>query len=72
MKAFKCDRCKKYYDYYPYVTINKANKGYNAIKTIFVSENNQATMYSRDYELCQECMIKLIEFLEGDETTDEH
>ena len=59
--AKKCDRCGKLYENYKGVNITEGGNSYNTV--IFTGG-----LYNRDFDLCPDCMSKLIEFIkEGQE-----
>ena len=56
--ARKCDRCGKFYDYYP--------KGYdiqyNGVQRIY-RDRGESLRHSTAYDLCPECMNAFDEFM---------
>lgn len=65
MNAKKCDQpwCKKYYD--PYGSCTDPNKiKPNSVTLNFEAPSGKSTVVKR-FDLCPECMDKLIKFLEG-------
>lgn len=59
--ALKCDRCGKLYE--PYKGIRLQDKGAYYCSMSFFSEYG---CNRRDFDLCPECMTKLVEFIKGD------
>lgn len=57
--ALKCDRCGRLYEHYQGVEIVEGGNKYHAITL----ENRYDHKW---YDLCPECMGKLIEFIRGD------
>lgn len=60
--AKKCDRCGKLYESYAGVKITEGGASYN---TVVLSGG---CLFNREYDLCIDCMSKLIEFMK-EETT---
>ena len=62
MLARKCDRCKKLYEDY---RIQKEDAG--EINGVALLEVDLDDFYNhkRNYDLCKECMEKMIKFIEG-------
>ena len=58
MKAYKCDRCGKLYEYYDGIEL--VSGGYKF--TIF-SISNYFGIANEDYDLCPECMKSLIKWI---------
>lgn len=60
--AKKCDRCGKLYENYKGVKITEGGNSYN---TVIFTGNNYG---NRDFDLCPDCMSKLIEFIKEGKT----
>lgn len=56
--ALKCDRCGKLYEEYAGCKLVEGGCSYNGLSV----ENR---IMSRRYDLCPECMEKLVEFIRG-------
>lgn len=64
MRAMKCDRCGKLYEYYYGDETFKKTEKANAI--YFIDKNLDKGYYSRKtYDLCPDCMRKFEDFLKG-------
>ena len=61
MLAKKCDRCGKYYELY------KDNYGHNGVALTSHDRFECLNPNYDKYDLCPECMEKVIEFLKGEE-----
>lgn len=59
--ALKCDRCGKLYEHYNGIRVVDKCNYYCSMS--FFSEHG---WNRRDYDLCPECMTKLVEFIKGD------
>lgn len=66
MNAKKCDRCGKYYDHYNGNLIFPTNGRANGF-ALYNEDSNRIVGTQRFYDLCQECMKKLIDFIENNE-----
>lgn len=62
MKAMKCDRCGKFYEYYGGRAIFTDTEKANAI--ILVDESQDVELwYRKSYDLCPDCMREFEDFL---------
>ena len=59
MNAKKCDACGKLYEHY-----GKKTDDYNAVVLVMVNNSN-SVRGRKDYDLCPECMKKVLEILKG-------
>lgn len=65
MTAMKCDRCGKYYDYYFKREVNGKNvRSQNSI-SLYLKDDYGNWADKKCYDLCPECMDKMVDFLEG-------
>ena len=64
--ARKCDRCGNLYEIYDGIRFERGGYSYNWMRIL---TNHGSAM--RDFDLCPECMTKLIEFLRNEEAKDE-
>lgn len=58
--ARKCDRCGKFYDYYP----KSYDVRYNGVQRIY-RDRGESLIHSMAYDLCPECMKAFDEFMAG-------
>ena len=59
MQAKKCDRCEKFYEPYSPGTITKYSN-----MVIFADEDGNGYIETRQFELCESCMFKAVEFMQ--------
>ena len=68
MQAMKCDRCGKYYEYY---SGGKKFKKFQSNSVLLLDIDTNRAYFARDgYDLCEDCMSALIDFLSGGATHD--
>ena len=60
--ALKCDRCGKFYEHY--MGIKLVDKGAYYCSMSLFSERG---CNRRDFDICRECMTKLVEFMKNEE-----
>lgn len=65
MLARKCDRCGKLYEQYEGKTNYRELSGANGVKLIDVYMSDNGYDNRKRYDLCPECMAKLVAFLNG-------
>lgn len=56
--ALKCDRCGKLYEHYEGIRLQDKGTLYNVMSI-------SGGCWSRNYDLCPECMTKLAEFIKN-------
>lgn len=59
MKAKKCDRCEKFYDPYSPGTLTKYSN-----MLIFADDRGNAYVETRQFDLCESCMMKAVAFMQ--------
>lgn len=64
MNAKKCDICGKFYECYAGHQVFKEGSGANAL-SLFDAYPSSNCCTRREYDLCQDCMQKIWEFIEG-------
>lgn len=63
MQAMKCDRCGKYYEYY---SGTKRISKFESNSVLLRDVDLNRTYFARNgYDLCEDCMYALIDFLDG-------
>ena len=64
MRAMKCDRCGKFYNYYEGGKTFKDTEKANAV--VLIDRDSERDYSSRKiYDLCPDCMKELEDFLKG-------
>lgn len=64
MIAYRCDRCNGYYENYNDIHDERGGGTVNSMRFQFVPKDGQA--YGRKiYDLCPDCMYKLLDFMGG-------
>lgn len=65
-RAMKCDRCGKLYEYYAGYKEFKNSEKANGF--LLIDRDADFSYWSRrSYDLCQDCMRKLIKFIKNDD-----
>lgn len=62
-KALKCDRCGKLYEHYEGIRVQ--DKGVHYVSLTLNSDG----CWGRKFDLCPECMTKLVEFMKNEEVS---
>ena len=60
--AKKCDRCGKFYEYYPVVNIPGE---YNTIEKVRLGKYGAVEYRSSSIDLCPDCMYSFVKFMKG-------
>lgn len=69
MIAFKCDRCGSFYDDYEGIHDYRAGGTTNGVNFVRLGHFGQSISERKKYELCPNCMRKLLDFIvEGGDT----
>ena len=61
MLVKRCDRCGAYYQNY---SVLKGKRIPNAVRTINRDEANDSAMVYKTYDLCPECIIRFVGFIQ--------
>lgn len=61
MLVKRCDRCGAYYQNY---SVLKGKRVPNAVRTINRDETNDGVMVYKTYDLCPECIIRFVGFMQ--------
>lgn len=64
--ALKCDRCGKLYEHYKGIRVESRGNDYCSM-SLYTGDGWKR----RDYDLCPECMTKLVEFIKNKEENEE-
>lgn len=64
--AKKCDRCGVLYEIYNGIKIERGGNSFNWLR-LFTTHG----VAYREFELCPECMTKLVGFLKGEEVSND-
>jgi len=59
-EALKCDRCGKLYELYDGIKFQPTTSPYSSVRL-------QNKVYGRNFDMCPDCMEKVIEFMKGGE-----